>query len=81
MDKETFEQVDPLVDEVADQVSALIDGVDCHWETDALYEACSRHQSWVPALGFGYQQHKATYHAPRKRGDAAPILGDAWHVV
>ncbi|MCP4783751.1 MAG: hypothetical protein GY878_09370 [Fuerstiella sp.] len=61
--------------------SADIVLLDCHWETDALYEACSWHQSWMPALGFGYQQHKATYHAPRKRGDAAPILGDAWHVV
>ena len=61
--------------------SADIVLLDCHWETDALYEACSWHQSWMPALGFGYQQHKATYHAPRRRGEAAPIPGDAWHVV
>ncbi|MEO2013903.1 MAG: hypothetical protein ABGZ53_05980 [Fuerstiella sp.] len=35
--------------------SADIVLLDCHWETDALYEACSWHQSWMPALGFGYR--------------------------
>ena len=55
--------------------------LDCHWETDALYEACRQHQAWMPALGFGFKQHRATYHAPNKRGKSQPVLGDAWHLV
>lgn len=55
--------------------------LDCHWSTDALYEACYGHQSWLPALGFGFKQHKATYRAPKNRTNAIVSIGDAWHQV
>jgi hypothetical protein len=61
--------------------SADIVLLDCHWETDALYESCWRHQSWMPALGFGFKQHRATYHSPKSPGKSQPVLGDAWHLV
>jgi phage terminase large subunit GpA-like protein len=69
------------VDGQAGKQSADIVLLDCHWETDALYEACSWHRDWAPALGFGHRQHRASYNAPKKKGAAVKRLGDAWHQV
>ena len=55
--------------------------LDCHWNTDALYEACWGCSSWMPAMGFGYKKHKATYNAPKKRGGTVTKLGDGWYFV
>jgi len=54
--------------------------LDCHWETDALYAVCWEHQAWMPALGFGFKQHRANYNAPSK-ASTAKVLGDAWHLT
>lgn len=69
------------VDGSTEKRSADITLLDCHWETDALYEACWRHRGWMPALGFGHKQHRATYHAPKKKSTSVKRLGDAWHQV
>jgi len=55
--------------------------LDCHWNTDALYEACWESAAWMPAMGFGYKKHKATYNAPKKRGGTVTKLGDGWYFV
>lgn len=55
--------------------------LDCHWNTDILYEACWQHESWMPSMGFGYNKHKATYNAPKKRGGTVTRLGDEWYFV
>lgn len=69
------------IDDTDDRRSVDLVLLDCHWETDALYEACTWHQAWMPAIGLGYKQHRATYFAPKKKGQATPVLGDAWHQV
>jgi len=55
--------------------------LDCHWNTDALYEACRACPTWMPAMGFGYKKHKATYNAPKHRGGTVTKLGDGWYFV
>jgi len=55
--------------------------LDCHWNTDLLYESILGASNWMPAMGFGYKKHKATYNAPKKRGSTVTKLGDEWYFV
>jgi phage terminase large subunit GpA-like protein len=65
----------------ADKLQVELVLLDCHWNTDALYEACWGSAAWMPAMGFGYKKHKATYNAPKKRGGTVTKLGDGWYFV
>lgn len=65
----------------ADYMPVELALLDCHWNTDALYEAARLSASWMPAMGFGYKKHKATYNAPKKRGGTVAKLGDGWYFV
>lgn len=64
-----------------ERLSAELVLLDCHWNTDILYESIVGFREWMPAMGFGYKKHKATYNAPKKRGGAITKLGDGWYFV
>jgi phage terminase large subunit GpA-like protein len=55
--------------------------LDCHWNTDVLYESIFGVTSWMPSMGFGYKKHKATYNAPKQRSSTVTKLGDEWYFV
>lgn len=65
----------------SDRMSVSLALLDCHWNTDVLYEACRKCPSWMPAMGFGYKKHQATFNAPKKRGGTITKLGDGWYFV
>ena len=68
-------------EETPDSRSADVVLLDCHYNTDPLYEACLLYPTWVPSIGFGYEQHAGSaYSNPRKSSDDAPVVGDEWHL-
>lgn len=64
------------------QVTPVLNLIDSGYLTHVVYAFCRESgTAWLPAKGFGLEQRRFTYRAPRAKGPQIAEIGEGYHVA